>query len=142
MALEMAAVAVGLKTFESSLINKRVRIWIDNAGQFDKKVLISHLLHTYTFAGGEGALFKGAAKQADHHYISHAVWMHAAMHGISLWIERVPSKDNIADEPSRWFFGTMSKLQATWTEPARPLLFNQPKNWETVLLKTGTGTPR
>ena len=54
-----------------------------------------------TMWGGERALASGAATSVDHNRLVHAVWMRALQLGLSLWSYRVPTKDNIADLPSR-----------------------------------------
>ena len=48
----------------------------------------------------------------------YAVWLEAIRHGLTLWFERVPSDDNIADEPSRSMFATVQDvLGAAYVAP-------------------------
>ena len=82
MAMELIAIVVGLATVMARCRGRYIRIWTDNAR-------------------GEGALRKKAAKQSDHNALVHAVWLMAARNNVGLWIERVGTKDNIADDPSR-----------------------------------------
>ena len=82
MAWELLAIGLGVSTFAEKLKGRRVRVWCD-------------------IAGGESTLRAGAAKASDHNLIVHALWLHAARVGYGLWVERVASKDNIADLPSR-----------------------------------------
>ena len=48
----------------------------------------------------------------------HSIWHHAFVKKIRLWIERVPSEENIADNPSRFEYEVVAKrLKAEWREP-------------------------
>ena len=59
-------------------------------------------VHAFTDnVGGECALKAGAARCEDHNMIVHAIWAFAAKYKLPIWFDRVPSKDNLADEPSR-----------------------------------------
>ena len=78
---------------------------------------------------GEGALAKGSAKASDHNLLSHATWMLAAQLGLSIWFERVPTKLNVADLPSRDDFGLLVQLGAEWKEPVVPPGIHQPELW-------------
>lgn len=48
-------------------------------------------------------VFVGAAKSFDHGCVVHSIWLMLARIGCGAWIERVPTKDNISDLPSRLF---------------------------------------
>ena len=82
MGLELYAIWASLETFERECHGASVRIWTDNVG-------------------GEHALHKQSAKSRDHNYIIHKVWKKAAEINAGLWINRVPSSENIADGPTR-----------------------------------------
>ena len=43
----------------------------------------------------------GSTKQFDQNCLIHAMWKQLAVLNVSVWVERVPTKDNIADDPSR-----------------------------------------
>ena len=86
------------------------RIWIDNTA-------------------GEAALGKGAAKADDHNMLSHALWLHAAKEHIGIQFERVESKQNISDDPSRLDWTIMEALEAKWVAPVQPTILWQPKDW-------------
>ena len=59
-------------------------------------------VHAFTDnVGGECALKAGAARCEDHNMIVHAIWAFAAKQKLPIWFDRVRSKDNLADEPSR-----------------------------------------
>ena len=51
--------------------------------------------------GAEAATRQGSAQSFDHLSLVHAIWLRAAELGLSLYVKRVPTKDNIADDPSR-----------------------------------------
>ena len=110
MGLELLAVVFGLCTFLDDVRGKYVRIYIDNTG-------------------GESALEKGAARSADHNLLVHSVWHLGARYGFGIWIERVPSSLNIADEPSRECYGTLWDLGASWVEPKLRRELRQPTAW-------------
>ena len=57
--------------------------------------------HHVFVVGAEGSLRKGSAKAFDHNDLIHEIWTLAVKMNIALWIERVPSKYNISDSPSR-----------------------------------------
>ncbi len=75
----------GISTFAEQLRGREVVIWSDNVG-------------------AEKATDKGAAKQFDQNALIHAIWLRIAELGIYAWVERVPTKLNIADLPSRCEF--------------------------------------
>ena len=80
--LEILAISVGLSTFQEILKDRKVIIWTDNKG-------------------AEGSCRKGSAKAWDHCRLVHELWLHALQNHTHVWIERVPSHENIADSPSR-----------------------------------------
>ncbi len=43
-------------------------------------------------AGAEHTTAKGSARAADHNRMVHEIWTLALVHGIHLWIERVPTE--------------------------------------------------
>ena len=80
--LEILAISVGLSTLQDLLKCRKVVVWTDNKG-------------------AEGAARGGSAKAWDHCRLIHEMWLHALQNGTHVWIERVPSHDNISDSPSR-----------------------------------------
>ena len=81
--LEILAISVGLSTFQDLLRRRKVVVWTDNQG-------------------AEGASRSGRAKSWDHCRLVHEIWLHALQNGTHVWIERVPSHDNISYSPSRY----------------------------------------
>ena len=51
--------------------------------------------------GSQHCAAKGTAKAWDHTCIVHAIWLQAARLHMELWVDRVPTEENIADLPSR-----------------------------------------
>ena len=56
---------------------------------------------TTSKSGAKRATANGAAKAWDHNMLVHTIWAEAVDNRTRLCFERVPSKDNIADSPSR-----------------------------------------
>ena len=82
MGLEIMSIALGISSFSELIKSRKVRVWSDNKG-------------------AEGCTRKGAAKSFDHNSLIHAFWLRAAQLRLEVFISRVPTKDNIADDPSR-----------------------------------------
>ena len=98
VALEMWAAILGLLSFQPALEKRIVRIWIDNKA-------------------AEAILKRGSGKCSDHNRIAHHLWSLAFGARIGIWLERVASKENIADEPSRREFRTLVGLGASFSQP-------------------------
>jgi len=101
MSLELMAIAVGLATFADELRGRQVWIFEDNTG-------------------AEATTQKGSSKADDHNSLVHEIWTLALMYGMGLWIDRVPSDDNLADLPSREEYKLLHKLGAVWRTPQIP----------------------
>ena len=82
MAYEILAIMMGLETFSKDCKRATIRVWTDNIG-------------------GECALRKKSSAALDHNLFVHLIWEKAANLNAGLWIDRVPSKLNIADGPTR-----------------------------------------
>ncbi len=68
-------------------------------------------------AGAEHSTARGSARAFDHNQIIHEVWSVCFEHRIDLWIDRVASKYNISDSPSRGEHAIMEDLGAEWKPP-------------------------
>ena len=70
---------------------------------------------------------KGSAKAWDHCHLVHDIWMHALQNGTHLWIERVPSHDNISDSLTRGAYEVMERLRelgnGEWKSPCVASVF-------------------
>lgn len=105
MGLESIAIALGLSTFAPELHQRKVVVYSDNKG-------------------AEAATRKGAAKAWDHCQVIHEVWTQALVNHTYLWIERVPSDDNLSDLPSRGEHALLAgRLGAQWRKPVIAPLF-------------------
>ena len=62
----------------------------------------------------------------DHSAVVHGIWKKAAEIGARIWVERVPTKDNIADDPSREDYGLLDKLKAVRVAPVLDEACKQP----------------
>ena len=60
--------------------------------------------------GAEASTRKGSAKEFDHLSLVHGIWLRAAELNLELFVKRVPTKDNIADDPSRERYDLIMKL--------------------------------
>ena len=103
MALESIAIALGMSTFENELRGRKVVVYNDNKA-------------------AEAASKKGTAKCWDHCEIVHDIWTHALLNKTFLWIERVSTKDNISDLPSREEYALLEEIGAVWRAPLIPEL--------------------
>ena len=79
---EAVGVVLLLHTFREELQGMDLTVYVDNTG-------------------AEGALKKGFSGSRFMTAAAAEAWDLAIRHEIGLWIERVPSKENIADPPSR-----------------------------------------
>ena len=100
-----AALHTGVSTFQEKLRGRKVVIWSDNSGaEYATRKGTRHpryLLHRrmcFAFS-----LLAGATKRFDHCCIVHALWEHFMKLNMNVWVDRVPTKENIADNPSRFF---------------------------------------
>ena len=66
---------------------------------------------------------KGSARSWDHCQVVHEIWTQALMGKTRLWIERVPTDDNLADLPSREEYALLEEMHAQWREPVVAQLF-------------------
>ena len=55
---------------------------------------------------------------------------------MGLWVSRVPSKLNIADDPSREAYELLGRMQAVKVVPTLHPRFIAPQAWETVSLRS------
>ena len=77
--------------------------------------------------GGKHATAAGAARSKDHNRLIDSLWMLALKLDIALWMDRVPTKENIADLPSREFYELLERLEATCVKPLLESAFNHPE---------------
>ena len=93
----------------------------------------------------------GCSKSFDHNSLVHAMWRKFAELQICVWVERVPTAVNIADDPSRHYiciniscvlacyknfmreeYGLLESLGATKITPQLDDVFTYPETWEHI----------
>ena len=116
MGLELLAIAIGLCTFADKLQSRKICIWSDNTGS-------------------EATTDKGTAKSWDHARIVHSIWLKAAMIKAHLWVDRVPTKENIADLPSRMEYQLLLDMGAQFVKPVLDDMFWKPEAWSELSAK-------
>ena len=107
MGLELLAIVLALETFGHRLREKLVVIWTDNEA-------------------AEHALIRGGAGCGDHNRIIHGFWAAVRRLRCEICIARVPSKDNIADGPTRDYWVATRLIGAKCVEPLVPI---GPREW-------------
>ena len=89
----------GVSTFNDELKGRNVVIWSDNSGA--EHATRKGLPHFLLFFVTTSYHFIGTAKRFDQGCLIHVLWKWFLEKQIGVWIERVPTKENIADNPSR-----------------------------------------
>ena len=113
MGLEMLSIALGLCSFESAIRRRWVVFWSDNTG-------------------AQAAAGRGAARAFDHGCLAHCLWTKIARLRCLARVERVPTDENIADDPSRGELGLLQQLGAARVEPRLDEAFCVPASWESM----------
>ena len=116
--LELLSIALGLSTFSEQFKGRKVHIFSDNKG-------------------AESATAKGSARAFDHTCIVNCLWLKAAQLGIEMVIDRVPTKENIADLPSRGSYHLLKKIGAVAVKAKMDTAFYKPTAWEALTLSKG-----
>ena len=111
--LELLSIAFALCTFGSLLKGKHIWLFSDNSG-------------------AECGTRRGSARAWDHACLVHSIWLRAAKLGAQLWVDRVPSAENIADPPSREAYDLMSAIGAAWVAPALDEELATPSAWRSL----------
>lgn len=118
LALEILAIALGLSTFASLLRGLTVRIFSDNTG-------------------AEKATARGASRQFDYCRVIHCIWHFCAANGLRVWLERVPTKLNLSDLPSRELYGLLRAIGAVCVPARLDASFTSPDAWASMRLLDG-----
>ena len=114
--LELCAIALGLCTFAEHLEGQKVHVYSDNCGS-------------------QHATDRGSAKAWDHTRIVHALWYKAALLRCHMVIDRVGTKENISDLPSRCEYKLMAAMRSHYQRPILDSLFWTEEAWNTVELR-------
>ena len=96
--LELLAAPFGLSTWRDVCTNRSIILFVDNDS-------------------ASANLVRGYSPKSESSTIVGEFWLLAAALRASVYIERVESKSNIADGPSRLDFSIIQKLGGIWTEP-------------------------
>ena len=139
MSLELLSIALGLSSFAERLAGRNVEIFSDNTGLLLLSLVAG--LHVVVFpcvccSGAESATRKGSSKEWDHSCIVHCIWSKALQLGTGLWISRVPSKDNISDDPSREKYDLLKKCKAIRVRPCLDPVFSSSQSWDSLSISS------
>jgi hypothetical protein len=96
--VELFAGPVALDTWSTKLANRHIIHFVDNNGAL-------------------GALVKGYSKVEDCIKLASDYWLRAASHRVFTYVDRVESKSNLSDGPSRFYVEHLEALGATFVEP-------------------------
>ena len=66
----------------------------------------------------------------------HCLWLMAAKLQLDMFVDRVPSTENISDLPSREQYELLAALGAQFVDPELDECFRQPASWRALQLKT------
>ena len=116
MGLEILSIALGVSSFANAIKGRDVIIWSDNTG-------------------AEHATAKGTAKCFDHTCLVHALWQQFAELKIQAWIERVPTKENIADLPSREAYNLLQDLRVRRVQAVLEDRYLRAQTWAHLISK-------
>ena len=87
------------------------------------------ILHFIDNDSAAANLVKGYSPLTDSAAIVGDYWLLAAQHKLSIYIDRVASKANISDGPSRNDFELLQSLQGIWTHPNDAFLIHRSFDW-------------
>ena len=112
--LELFACPLALNTWSTTLSNRQVLLFIDNDA-------------------AASALVRGYSPRQDSYALVGDFWLAASSSRLSVYIDRVESKSNPADGPSRLDFNLMRQMQAQWVPPNPISVFDKPFSWFVAL---------
>ena len=75
------------------------------------------------------SLVRGTCKEFDHGCITHALWKRFVELGMSVFVRRVPTEVNIADDPSREDYWLADNLPAREVAGLLDECFHKPSAW-------------
>jgi len=113
MSLELLSIALGISAFGNMVAGRNVIIYSDNTG-------------------AEAATRKGTTKNFDQHSLVHCMWKRFAELHVGVWVVRVPTKDNIADCPSREQYELLGKIGAVEVPAFLDPVFASPQSWKSL----------
>ena len=124
MGLELLSISLGLCTFEHLIRDRNVIVHSDNTGS-EVGLLLSvraacFIMHIAAMS--KASIRRGSAVSMDHAQLVHEQWTQVAEQGLSLYIQRVGTHDNIADLPSR---DDIQLLESVGAQSIAPVLRNE-----------------
>ena len=93
----------GICSFKSQLRMRDLVIWSDNTGAenaVSKGEGNRKFMCNFLFSAND-AFYASATKRFDHNALIHQMWSTFIAIKAQVWVMRVPTKDNVADDPSR-----------------------------------------
>ncbi len=122
--LELLAAPIALATWKSQLSGSRCLHFVDNDS-------------------ASSCLVRGYSPKSDSCEIVGVYWLEASATKTDLYVDRVESKSNISDGPSRFDFSLMNYLQATRVDPLIPasLQSHSVSSWFEPLKLTSACSP-
>ena len=123
--LELLAGPVSLFTWRKLLSNSKVFHFVDNNA-------------------ASACLIKGYSPKTDSSELVGVYWLAAAAHKVSIYIDRVESKSNLSDGPSRFDHELLRRLGSEQVEPSIPsnLFLSKISSWfETPFPAEGPNSP-
>lgn len=117
--LELLAIAFGLSTFAKELRGGNIVVHSDN-----------------TVA--ENSVRKGRARSFDHTAVVHSIWAKILELDANMYVVRVASKENLADDPSRERYILLQRMAAELgveveaVDPVLDLRFAAAQSWDSL----------
>jgi len=134
MSLELLSIAFGLSVFEDIVRGNLLHVHSDNTGaEHVTERGIARSEHCDLFALAFQyvlCLFRSF----DHTCLVHGIWLRAAELGTGLYVGRVPTKDNISDDPSRERYTLLNGIGAIRLEPWLHPTFEAAQTWKALSL--------
>ena len=99
--LEIYATALGLSTFQRQIAGEIVFLYSDNTGvsSWFSWLALKSFSACYVQRAAQRRVQRGPS---DHNALIHCVWTQALLQRFRLWVQRVPTEDNLSDLPSRF----------------------------------------
>ena len=113
--LELCAIALGLCTFADEAAGHKLRVWSDNKG-------------------AEYSTARGSTKAWDHSHVVHAILVKAAMLRAHMVADRVPTKENLSDLPSREEYCLLDAMKSVFVTPLLDEMLWTKEAWSTAPL--------
>ena len=129
----MLSVSVALSSFSNHSLYLLAGLSVS------EEIISGRNLHIFTDnAGAEHSTARGYAKLFDHTCVVHSIWLKALELGTGIFVSRVPSKLNLADDPSREDYRLLERMGAVRRKPWIDPRFLQRDAWASLLSASAT----